>query len=49
MQKTRKVLINRIEMFRKVLNFAEKGDIVGLFLRGVGPDDVERVEVLIKQ
>ncbi|MEO0020419.1 MAG: elongation factor Tu [candidate division WOR-3 bacterium] len=37
-----KVVVTSIEMFRKVLDDARAGDNVGLLLRGVGKDEVER-------
>ena len=33
-------------MFRKILDYAEAGDNVGVLLRGVEKDDVERGQVL---
>ena len=35
-------------MFRKILDFAEAGDNVGLLLRGVQRDEIERGQVLAK-
>ena len=35
-----------LEMFRKILDYAEAGDNVGVLLRGVEKDDVERGQVL---
>ncbi|MGB9742331.1 MAG: elongation factor Tu [candidate division WOR-3 bacterium] len=37
-----KVVVTSIEMFRKILDDARAGDNVGLLLRGVGKDEVER-------
>lgn len=37
-----KVVVTNIEMFRKTLDDARAGDNVGLLLRGVGKDEVER-------
>ncbi|MEO0070542.1 MAG: elongation factor Tu [candidate division WOR-3 bacterium] len=37
-----KVVVTSIEMFRKVLDDARAGDNVGLLLRGVGKEEVER-------
>jgi elongation factor Tu len=45
---TRKTVVTSIEMFRKVLDAAEAGDNVGLLLRGVDRDDVERGMVIAK-
>ena len=44
----RKTVVTSIEMFRKVLDQAEAGDNVGLLLRGVDRDDVERGMVIAK-
>ena len=35
-----------LEMFRKILDYAEAGDNVGVLLRGIEKDDVERGQVL---
>ncbi len=43
---TRKTVVTDIEMFRKLLDEAIAGDNVGLLLRGVGKDDVERGQVV---
>jgi elongation factor Tu len=43
-----KTVVTSIEMFRKVLDVAEAGDNVGLLLRGVDRDDVERGMVIAK-
>jgi elongation factor Tu len=45
---SRKTVVTSIEMFRKVLDVAEAGDNVGLLLRGVDRDDVERGMVIAK-
>jgi len=39
---TRKTVVTGVEMFRKILDQAEAGDNVGLLLRGVDKDEVER-------
>lgn len=44
----RDVAITGIEMFRKMLDVAKRGDNVGLLLRGVGRDEVARGDVLEK-
>ena len=44
----RSVVVTGVEMFRKILDFAEAGDNVGLLLRGVQRDDIERGQVLAK-
>jgi elongation factor Tu len=43
-----KTVVTSIEMFRKVLDEAVAGDNVGLLLRGVDRDDVERGMVIAK-
>ncbi len=45
---TRKTVATDIEMFRKLLDKAEAGDNVGVLLRGVKKDEVERGQVLAK-
>jgi elongation factor Tu len=45
---TRKTVVTSIEMFRKILETAEAGDNVGLLLRGVDRDDIERGMVIAK-
>jgi elongation factor Tu len=45
---TRKTVVTSIEMFLKILDTAEAGDNVGLLLRGVDRDDVERGMVIAK-
>ncbi len=42
----RKTVVTGIEMFRKVLDEAVAGDNVGVLLRGIGKDEVERGQVL---
>ena len=37
-----------IEMFRKLLDFAQGGDNIGVLLRGVNRDEIERGQVLAK-
>ncbi|MCD6182883.1 MAG: elongation factor Tu [Thermovirga sp.] len=44
----RKTVATSLEMFRKILDEAMAGDNVGVLLRGVGKDDVERGQVLSK-
>jgi elongation factor Tu len=46
--KARKVVVTSLEMFHKILDYAEPGDAVGLLLRGVEREDVERGQVLAK-
>lgn len=44
--KTTKTVATSLEMFRRILDYAEAGDNVGVLLRGIGKDDVERGQVL---
>ncbi|KAF5297212.1 hypothetical protein FQR65_LT19731 [Abscondita terminalis] len=44
----RKVVVTGLEMFRKLLDYAESGDNVGVLLRGVERKDIERGQVLAK-
>ncbi|HEX3034189.1 MAG TPA: elongation factor Tu [Thermodesulfobacteriota bacterium] len=43
---TRKTVATSLEMFRKVLDESVAGDNVGVLLRGIGKDEVERGQVL---
>jgi elongation factor Tu len=43
---TTKTTVTGVEMFRKLLDQGEAGDNVGVLLRGVGREDVERGQVL---
>ena len=45
---SKKTVITGIEMFRKLLDSAEVGDNVGLLMRGVNKDEIERGQVLAK-
>ena len=45
---SRKTVITGIEMFHKLMDSAEAGDNVGLLLRGVQKNDIERGQVLCK-
>ena len=45
---TQKSVVTGIEMFRKTLDEAEAGDNAGVLLRGIGREDVERGQVLVK-
>jgi elongation factor Tu len=45
---TQKTVITGLEMFRKTLDYAEAGDNVGVLLRGITHDQVERGQVLAK-
>ncbi len=44
----RKTVVTGIEMFRKILDYAEAGDNIGALLRGVQRTDIERGQVLAK-
>ena len=45
---TRKTTATDLEMFRKLLDEVQAGDNVGILLRGIDKDDVERGQVLAK-
>ena len=45
---TQKSVVTGLEMFRKVLDYAEPGDNVGVLLRGINRDQVVRGQVLAK-
>jgi elongation factor Tu len=45
---SRRTVATGIEMFHKLLDSAEAGDNVGVLLRGIGREDVERGQVLAK-
>jgi elongation factor Tu len=45
---TQKTVVTGVEMFRKLLDYAEAGDNIGALLRGVQRDQVERGQVLAK-
>ena len=45
---TIKTTVTDIEMFRKLLDTAEAGENVGVLLRGIKKDDVERGQVIAK-
>ena len=48
MDEPRDTTITGIEMFRKLLDFAEAGDNIGALLRGVARDEIWRGQVLAK-
>ncbi len=48
MGKDKKTVITGVEMFRKQLDQGEAGDNVGLLLRGIEKDDIERGQVIAK-
>ena len=45
---TKKTIVTGVEMFRKTLDEGRAGDNVGLLLRGVKKEDIERGQVLAK-
>ena len=45
---TIKTTVTGVEMFRKLLDYAEAGDNIGALLRGVSRDEVQRGQVLIE-
>lgn len=45
---TKKSVVTGVEMFRKLLDYAEAGDNIGALLRGVSREDIERGQVLAK-
>jgi len=47
-EETRKTVVTGVEMFRKLLDQAEAGDNIGVLLRGVARDEIERGQVLCK-
>ena len=47
-EEKRKVVVTGIEMFRKILDYAEAGDNIGALLRGVQRTEIERGQVLAK-
>ncbi len=47
-EETMKTVVTGIEMFRKLLDYAEAGDNVGVLLRGVQRTEIERGQVLCK-
>jgi elongation factor Tu len=48
MDKPRKTVATGVEMFRKLLDQAEAGDNIGVLLRGIDKEEVERGQVLAK-
>ncbi|WP_122646147.1 elongation factor Tu [Enterococcus mediterraneensis] len=47
-EETAKTTVTGVEMFRKLLDYAEAGDNIGALLRGVSRDDIQRGQVLAK-
>ncbi|MBR3867006.1 MAG: elongation factor Tu, partial [Butyricicoccus sp.] len=48
MDAPRKTVVTGIEMFRKLLDYAEAGDNIGALLRGVQRNEIERGQVIAK-
>ncbi|MCF6139476.1 elongation factor Tu [Pseudalkalibacillus berkeleyi] len=47
-EQPKKTTVTGVEMFRKLLDYAEAGDNIGALLRGVSRDDIERGQVLVQ-
>jgi elongation factor Tu len=47
-EETAKTTVTGVEMFRKLLDYAEAGDNIGALLRGVSREDIQRGQVLSK-
>ncbi|EKD48180.1 MAG: hypothetical protein ACD_65C00079G0001 [uncultured bacterium] len=47
-KETRKVVVTGVEMFKKLLDQGQAGDNVGLLLRGIEREEIERGQVLAK-
>ncbi|CDQ21641.1 translation elongation factor 1A (EF-1A/EF-Tu) [Halobacillus karajensis] len=47
-EESSKTTVTGVEMFRKLLDYAEAGDNIGALLRGVNRDDINRGQVLAK-
>ncbi|MCL6546958.1 MAG: elongation factor Tu [Bryobacteraceae bacterium] len=47
-RETQKTVVTGVEMFKKLLDEGVAGDNVGLLLRGIGKDEVERGQVVAK-
>jgi elongation factor Tu len=45
---SKKTVVTGVEMFRKLLDQAEAGDNIGVLLRGINRDEIERGQVLAK-
>ncbi|QVK18043.1 elongation factor Tu [Mycoplasmatota bacterium] len=48
LKETKQTVCTGVEMFRKLLDYAEAGDNIGALLRGVSRDEIERGQVLCK-
>ena len=47
-EETKKTVVTGIEMFHKLLDYAEAGDNIGVLLRGIDRNGIERGQVLAK-
>ncbi|MGM0122930.1 elongation factor Tu [Enterococcus sp. AZ194] len=47
-EETSKTTVTGVEMFRKLLDYAQAGDNIGALLRGVAREDIQRGQVLSK-
>ena len=47
-KETQNSVVTGVEMFRKLLDYAEAGDNIGVLLRGINRDQVQRGQVLAK-
>jgi elongation factor Tu len=47
-KETRKTTVTGIEMFHKLMDYAEAGDNIGALLRGIAKNEIERGQVLAK-
>ena len=47
-EETKNTTVTGVEMFRKLLDYAEAGDNIGALLRGVSREDIQRGQVLAK-
>lgn len=47
-EETKNTTVTGVEMFRKLLDYAEAGDNIGALLRGVAREDIQRGQVLAK-
>ncbi|MGN0665741.1 MAG: EF-Tu/IF-2/RF-3 family GTPase, partial [Huintestinicola sp.] len=47
-KETASTVVTGIEMFRKILDYAEAGDNIGALLRGIQRSDIERGQVICK-
>lgn len=48
LRETKSTVVTGVEMFRKILDYAEAGDNIGALLRGVAREEVERGQILCK-